>query len=280
MSWWSGASTDNIIDNAVSSMTSVGNSAQQACAPAAAQSIALSLKSCGDLTISGNDFTQKQIMNVKCSQDATQEAKSQTNIDQKTDQLATSLTAALAITPGSAEATNIAKMSTAVGSVVKNVVEQAVTSATNSTIHIDGSTCPTNANFVSGGSHNLSFRDNLITQISTTSTDLVQKSTQVASAVNDLKQYVKQIADAKRPGIFGDFGPIVGVVVAVIALAFAAKMMRARSGLVHGGGLTPLMKTVLSLAALAAAIFAIKKSETATTAAPTVPVSKFCSAAM
>ena len=264
-------------------MTSVGNITKQACAPVAMSAMTISLTSCGNLVIRGNTFSQKQEMNVKCVQSAAQQANSQTNVDQKTDQLAKSLTAALALTPGSAEATNIAKMSTTVGSVVKNEVDQAVTSATGAVMNLSASTCPSSANYVPSASHDLSFLDNQLNQYSSTYADLTQNSTQIASAVNDLKQYIKQIADAKRPGIFGDFGPIVGVIVAVIALAFAAKMLRARgglgSGLVHGGGLTSLMKTVLSLAALAMALFAITKSET-TTAAATTPVSKFCSAAM
>lgn len=281
MSWWSSATTNNIIDQSVTSMTSVGNITKQICAPVAMSATTLSLESCGGLVIRGNTFTQEQKMNVKCVQTAAQQANSQTNVDQKSDQLAKSLTAALALTPGSAEANNISKMSTAVGNVVKNVVDQAVESATGAAINISASTCPNSPNYDPTASHDLSFIDNQLGQYSSTYVDLVQNSTQIASAVNDLKQYIKQIADAKRPGIFGDFGPIVGVIVAVVALALVAKMMRARklgSGLIQGGAGPALVATILSLAALAAAIFAMKRSDTDTDAFATM--SDFCSATM
>ena len=280
MSWWSSATTNNIIDQSVSSMTSVGNITKQICAPVAMSAITLSLVSCGDLVIRGNTFSQKQEMNVKCVQTAAQQANSQTNVDQKSDQLAKSLTAALSLTPGSAEANNIAKMSTAVGNVVRNEVDQAVASATGTALNISASTCPSSPDYVPSASHNLSFLDNQLGQYSSTYADLTQNSTQIASAVNDLKQYIKQVADAKKPGLFGDIGPIVGVIVAVVALALAAKMMRARSGLVHGGAGPALVATILSLAALAGAIFAMKKSDTGAAATAATTVSGFCSATM
>jgi hypothetical protein len=260
MSWWSSATTTNIIDSSVSSMTSVGNVTKQTCAPLAAQTMKVTAKSCGNTVIRGNTFSQKQVMDVTCAQNAAQQANSQMNVDQKADQMAKSLTAALALTPGSAEATNITKMSMAIGTVVKNKIDQTLNSASAAAIDVYVNSCPSSPGY-SSEPHDISIIDNQFLQFSNTIANLSQTSSQISSAVNSLKQYVKQVADAKRPGLFGDFGPIVAVVVAVIALAFAAKMMRKR-GLTQGGSgdaksARIIRNIVLSLAALAVALFAL-----------------------
>jgi len=214
-----GAHASNTINSAVSAMINVGNDAGQACQPISVNLQEIDFSACGDINISNTKFGQITTMDVNCSQKAAQDAYSKTNLEQKAKQMASSLTTALSLNPGSSEATNITNLSMSVAASVHNSVQQLIASASNQAQKVSFTTkCS-----ATGG--NINVNNVQFTQFSSSIVKGLQESKQVASAVTALKQAVDQTAAAKQTGIFGEFGSI-AVIIVVIALALLGPLLR------------------------------------------------------
>jgi hypothetical protein len=205
------SSAENIIDNSVSAMVTSVNTAVQSCAPAANISQVLRIAadpSCTDsrVEISNVDLEGVAHMSVDCAQQAAQSASSKTQIDQIAEQMAKAVTQALSLNLASAEASNIMRLSTNVAVAVRNNVSQSIESAAGVSQVIDLKACVVAVKFVKMSA----FTESLARA--------VQGSTQVASAVTELKQAAKQSASAIQESLVGPFLIVVAVVVGAVLL--------------------------------------------------------------
>ena len=193
-------------------------------------------------------------MDITCTQQATQSSKLNADMQQQASQMASSVTTALSLNPGSSQANNIMALSLSVGEAITNVTEQLIAPATAAAQSAAAvAHCRPDG---TGGNATI----NNFQQTAYTNTIMkgLQESTQVSSAVAKLKQAASQTATAKQTGLFS-LGNI-AIVIAVIAIAFIAKKFMGKRHLGGDGAETAMyVKCGLGLAALAAVMFTLDK---------------------
>jgi len=241
-----GSHATNMINNSVSAMINVGNDAGQSCQPISVSTQEIDFSACGDINISNTTFGQVTTMDVTCTQKAAQDAYSKTNLEQKAKQMASSVTTALSLNPGSSDATNITNLSMSVATAVHNSAQQLISSASNQAQKLSFTTkCG-----ATGG--NININNVQFTQYSSSIVKGLQDSKQVASAVTALKQAVDQTASSKQT-LFGDFGVLgaLGAIALVIALVVLGPLLRPASTKAGGAVKLALVGGLLALAAFA-----------------------------
>jgi len=204
--------SSNIIDNSVSSMASIVNTAAQSCASTAtAQQVLNVTGTCpnASINISHLDMSEISSLDSTCTARISQDASVSQQISQAATQMASSISQALTLTPSSAESQNISKMSTNVGVAIANSASQSVSSAAEQSQAINLKGCDVTVSFVK------------MSEVGKSLVKAVMSDGQVASAVTALKQYSDQVAKSKESGI-SLFGGITNIIIAVIVLIVLA----------------------------------------------------------
>lgn len=212
----------NIIDNSISAMISSTDSTSQNCAATASttQSIdAVTGEDCSSSTIdiSNISFSSVGKVNLVCMATVAQQNSVAASIDQVASQMATAVSQSLNLNPGSTEADNISKLSSALGVAVSNQINQNIAAAASAsqTINTDGKS--------KGGVCSQNIHDIEFTSFQTAAAKGVLDATQVASAVADLKQAVDQTAHAKQQSMLMVLVAIVAIIVCAIALVMVLR---------------------------------------------------------
>ena len=222
----------NIIDNSISAMISSTDSTSQNCAATASttQSIDASTgEDCSSSTIdiSNIKFDSRGKVNLVCMATVTQQNSVSASIDQVATQMATAVSQSLNLNPGSTEADNISKLSSALGVAVSDQINQNIAAAASAsqTINTDGKS--------KGGVCSQNIHDIEFTSFQTAAAKGVLDATQVASAVADLKQAVDQTAHAKEQSMLMILVAIVAIIVCALALVMVLRRPK-KTG--HGKG--------------------------------------------
>ncbi|MDE2095905.1 MAG: hypothetical protein KGL39_01510 [Patescibacteria group bacterium] len=202
----------NIIDNSISSMTSVVNDVVQKCSPTVniSQVISSTQTNCKNAKIHINNVKMRAIgqINLQCAQSAAQSGTVTTQIEQQAKQMAEAISQSLSLNPGSTKAENIMRMSMNVAVAIKNSTEQVIAAAASASQAITneqsgGETCDILVDFID--------MDAMVVNVSKG----IQKSEQVATAVSALKQIATQEAIAKQSNMI-----ILLIIAIVIAIGF------------------------------------------------------------
>jgi hypothetical protein len=221
----------NIIDNSISEMISSTDSTSQNCAATASSTQSIDATtgedcSSSSIDISNVSFNITNKVNLVCMATVTQQNSVAAAIDQVASQMATAVSQSVNLNPGSTEADNISKLSTALGVAVSNQINQNIAAAASSsqTITTDGKS--------KGGGCSQRIHDIDFTAFQTTAAKGVLTATQVASAVANLKQAVDQTAEGKQQSMFLfmeqiAIAAVVGVVL-VILVGMSIKWFNAK----------------------------------------------------
>jgi preprotein translocase subunit SecE len=148
----------------------------------------------------------------------TQQNSVAASIDQVASQMATAVSQSLTLNPGSTEADNISKLSTALGVAVSNQINQNITAAASAsqTINTDGKS--------KGGVCSQNIHDIEFSSFQAAAAKGVLDATQVSSAVANLKQAVDQTAHAKQQSTITTI--IIVLVVAFILIVVLGMVLK------------------------------------------------------